>query len=318
MKAYLQAKEISYNAIFFSAFKALIVFEQLLESPKTFTEIQDYLINLPYIKSAPSKDTLRVYINTFKSNGCKVTKELSKQKRREYRYFIPENPFHPRLNEKQANRFFEIFDIILYNLPITEIINLEVLTRKLNQSFKNEHFSTLYYSHSPFKDININILKELEKCCTNNDIVTVLYKSPRSGNKEIKIASKKILIQNHKVYLQGFGFEYKEDAIFLLDRILEIKNVEPYENYDSPQDNTINVIYELYDSTITLLDNETLIDEDDTKRIINHKTNNKVLSNQHFLQLAENCKIIAPLEYQKEFIKILKNTHEEYLYARQH
>lgn len=311
MKEYLTAKEISYNAIFFSVFKALIVFEFLLEAPRTLDEIQEHLASLPYIKSTPSKDSLRVYINTFREHGCEVIKKLTQKKHRQYHYFIPENPFHPAINQKQANRYFEIYDILLYNLPFSEVISLEILTRKLNKNFKNEFFTELYESHSLLQDFDIGLLKELEKCCINQDIVTVQYNSPRSGIKPIKIQAKKIIIQNYKVYLSGFGFEYNQDNIFLIERIVEIVNVEPCENITTDKNN-INIIYELYDPTVELHENEVLIDQDNFKRIITHKTNNLVLSNHRFLQLADTCKIIAPQHYKEDFIMLLRNALEGY------
>ena len=126
-----------------------------------------------------------------------------------------------------------------------------------------------------------------------------------------------MLIQNYKLYLKGFGFEYKENTIFLVSRILKITNIESSDNIKHNSPNDIEIICEFYDPTIKLTDQETLIEETKGKRIIKHKTNNKVLTKQRFLQLADNCKIIAPTDFKQEFIKTLKAMHEEYVYAKQ-
>ena len=126
MRQYINTKEVSYNAIFYSAFKALVVFNLLLDSPKTLDQISDFLSNLPHIKSKLSKDSLRVYINTFKKAGCTVEKKLTKAKRREYAYFIPENPFRPTINKIQAKKLFEIYEFIMYNLPFEELLNTDL------------------------------------------------------------------------------------------------------------------------------------------------------------------------------------------------
>ena len=312
----LTAKDVSYNAIFVSAFKALVIFELLLESPKTLDEIQAYLKTIPHIKANLTKDTLRIYLKTFQKAGCEIIKELTQKKHREYTYFIPTNPFYPNMDKKQIKRFFEIYDILLYNLKFPEIIELEAFTRYLIKNLRNKNFNTTYNNHSLLKDFDLNLLKELHKCCLANNVITVLYNSPRSGPKEISILSKKIKLQNYKLYIEGFGFEHKENAIFLIDRIIKIINIEPKTSVEIPKSTNIDIICEFYDSSIKLHENEELIDTTQQKRIIKHTTNNLLLSNQRFLQLAENCKIIEPLSYKKDFINLLKSSNKGYIDER--
>lgn len=315
MRQYLYTKEVSYNAIFYSAFKALIVFELLLASPKTLDQIRDFLVKLPYIKSTISKDTLRVYINTFKCAGCKVEKKLTGEKRREYSYFIPDNPFRPVISETQAQKLFEIYDIIMYNMPFEELLKVEILIKKLDRCFKDKIFHELYERHSVLKDCDFNLLKELEQCCKENALVTVLYNSPRSGFKEIPIIAHNMKIQNYKLYLEGFGMEYKEEAIFLLSRIVKITNIIPGEEVNVPADNSFVITFELYDPDEKLTENEIVISKSGNTRVIQHKTNNKMLSTQRFLQLADSCKILEPASYKQEFISALKAAKEVYVYG---
>lgn len=306
MQQYYKTKEVSYNAIFYSAFKALIVFELLMQSPKTLDQLCETLIKTPYIKSSISKDTLRVYINSFKIAGCKVEKKLTGEKHREYAYFIPENPFRPVITQIQAEKLFDIYDMIMYNLSFEELIDTDLLFRKFCKSFNNKNFDDLYSKHSLLNDFDIDLLRQLDQCCKDKSLVTVLYKSPRSGYKEIEIIAHNMKIQSEKVYMEGFDMEYKQEAIFLLSRIAKITNIVPAANIILPQDNMLEVICEFYDPEIELIVNETLISENGSTRTILHKTDNKFLSNQRFLQLAQCCKIIAPQEYREEFITVLK------------
>ena len=306
MQQYYKTKEVSYNAIFYSAFKALIVFELLMQSPKTLDQLCETLIKMPYIKSKISKDTLRVYINSFKIAGCKVEKKLTGEKHREYAYFIEENPFRPNVTEFQSKKLFDIYDTIMYNLPFEELLKIDLLFRKFKQSFKNAFFDEQYSKHSLLKDFDIDMLATLEQCCKENALVTVLYKSPRSGLKEIPIIAHNMKIQSEKLYIEGFGMEYKQEAIFLISRIIKITNIVPGENISLPQENILEVICEFYDPEIELTPNETLILQNGSTRTILHKTDNKVLSNHRFLQLANYCKILEPEEYRNEFITALK------------
>ncbi len=311
----LEKKDVSYNAIFLSAFKALIVFELLLDGPKTMDEICQFLSSLPYFKSNVSKDTIRIYINSFKIAGCVVEKKLTGQKRRQYAYHIPENPFKPTITKRQAQRLFDIYDIIMYNFPFDEFLKIDSLIRKFDKSFKDENFHELYEKHSIIKDFDIEILNELENCCKENALVTILYNSPRSGKKEIPVIAHKMLVQNYKLYLEGFGKEYNQEGIFLVSRIEKIIDVIPGEHVEMPNANCLEIIYELYNPQIELQANEEIISQNALTRKIKHTTTNKVLSNHRFLELADNCKIIEPAEYRAEFINILKCTKEMYSYG---
>ena len=315
MRQYINTKEVSYNAIFYSAFKALVVFNLLLDSPKTLDQISDFLSNLPHIKSKLSKDSLRVYINTFKKAGCTVEKKLTKAKRREYAYFIPENPFRPTINKIQAKKLFEIYEFIMYNLPFEELLNTDLLLQKFDFHFKDESFHELYLQQSLLKNFDLNLLKQLEQCCQENALVTVLYNSPRSGFKEIPIIAYKMRVHNYKLYLEGFGMEYKTEGIFLMDRILKITNIIPGEEVEMPQENFFDIIFELYDPTAEIMECEEIISENNDVRTVKHRTSNKVLTTHRFLQLADSCKILGPVEYKNEFIAALKSAREVYLYG---
>lgn len=306
MQQFLKTKEVSYNVIFHSAFKALIVFQLLMESPKTLDQLCEALKKTPYIKPTISKDTLRVYINSFKIAGCNVVKKLTKEKRREYAYFIEENPFRPIISEEQATKLFDIYDIIMYNMSFEELLNVDLLFQKFNLCLKSAYFTELYEKHSLLKDLKFDLLRTLEQCCKDNSLVTVLYKSPRSGFKEIPIVAHKMKIQNDKLYLEGFGMEYKEEAIFLLNRIEKITNIVPAEEINLLKDNAFNIVCEFYDPQTQLEDNETVIDAGINTRTVLHKATNKLLSIQRFLQLADSCKILEPLEFRTEFINALK------------
>lgn len=312
MRQILSTKEVSYNAIFYSAFKALIVFELLLESPKTLEQISDFLVKRPYIKSTISKDTLRVYINSFKKAGCNVERTLTGEKRREYAYYIPDNPFRPVISKTQTKQLFDIYDMIMYNMPFETLLNFDLLIRKFDTCFKDEAFHKQYEEHSLLKAFDVELLRELEQCCKDNSLVTVLYNSPRSGFKEIPIIAHKMKIQNYKLYLEGFGKEYNQEGIFLVSRITKITNIISGENVELPNDNFLEIICEFYNPQIQLAENETVISETGSTRLVKHITTNKVLTNHRFLQLADNCKILEPECYQKEFITLLKSAKEVY------
>ena len=312
MQQYLKTGEVSYNAIFYSAFKSLLVFDLLLQSPKTFAQIQLHLSKLPYINANISQDTLRVYINSFKKAGCVVEKKLTGEKRREYAYFIPENPFCLKITSAQIKSLFEIYDMIMYNLPFDDFLKVDLLIRRFTENIKNEEFLKTYEEHSFLNGANMELLLTLQQCCKEGAQVTVLYNSPQSGKKEIPIITKRMIFKNYKLYLEGFGREYNEDAIFLFERIVKLVEVIPAEEIDTPECLYFDVEFELFNKNIPLLDNEKIKEQKGGKLKVVHKSSNKKMSMQRFLQLGQNAKIISPQEFKNEFISTLKATKEVY------
>ena len=65
MKEFLKTNTITYNLMSFTAFKSMIIFSLLLDSPKSYKEIQEYLKNHEYIKELNKKlqEELQEYLN---------------------------------------------------------------------------------------------------------------------------------------------------------------------------------------------------------------------------------------------------------------
>ena len=91
MKEFIKTKKVTYNLMSFTAFKALVLFAELAQSPKSYKEICDIFYNHPYLREQISIDTLRVYINSLKRLGCEVKRVKGEDK--ESRYVITKHPF---------------------------------------------------------------------------------------------------------------------------------------------------------------------------------------------------------------------------------
>ena len=312
MKNLLKSKEVSYNAIFFSAYKALAIFKMLSESPKTQDEIINGIAALPFVKSSISKDTLRAYFKSMEQFGFVISKELTHKSHRQYTFSIVDSPFRPKINKIQIKRFFEIYEMLMYNSTFKEFIDVDVFCRKLDKILQNSDFSEAYQKHSILKNTAVETLYSLQQCCEDNSVVTVYYDSPKSGKKNISIIAHELIIQNYKPYLKGFGLEYNEEAIFYLNRILKIVSIEPRENVNIPEKSEKTIIYELYNPKIDLESNEELISDDGKVRVVSLSADNSILSLQRLMQLGTDIKIIAPEIYKKNFIEILKAIKEVY------
>lgn len=306
MKKLSEKSKVSYNSVFYSAYKALAIFKMLCESPKTVNEILDGIKLLPISKSSLSNDTLRAYFKSLEDFGFVIEKRLTHKRHRQYVYSIIDSPFRPKIDELQISRFFEIYEMAMYNSEFDELIELDCLCRKLNVILKNSDFTSAYLKHSLIKNISEEMLYSLSQCCKENSVVTVCYDSPKSGKKNIPIIAHSLIIQNYKPYLKGFGLEYNQEGIFFLERILKIVKIEARESVNVSEESEKKVVYELYNPEIQLESNEKLISEVNDVRTVSLAADNSVLALQRLMQLGCDIKIIAPDNYKKNFISILK------------
>ena len=313
MLDFVQKKDgkVGYGKILFSAYKSLVLFELLSEKPCTKNDIKNFLKNISFINSDISDSTLRVYINSLKSVGFVIEKKLTGKKRREYEYFISQTPFKPSLSKVQINKMFDLYNICTHNMDFDKLLRIDLFYRKLAKYLGSQDFLQKYENNSKLNKFDSGLLKELNECCINNDIVTVMYDSPHSGLKQIPIIAHEIIVRNHKLYLKGFGKEYQEVAIFLIDRIKNIVKIAPYDKTDLT--NTLpDMIYELYDFDELIDDDETVIETTSTYRKIRRIVKNKLLTFQRILQFGSNCKVLGPEIYRNEIIDTLKSIKEVY------
>lgn len=303
--------KVGYGKILFSAYKSLILFKLLSEAPCTKSDIKAVLKNIPFINPKISDSTLRVYINSLKSVGFVIDKRLTGKKWREYEYYISQTPFKPVLSKNMINKLIDLYNICTYNMSFDKLLRIDLFYRRLAEYLGNENFLLRYEENSKLNKFNNKLLKDLNECCLNNDVVTVMYKSPHSGVKPISIVAYEIILRNYKLYLRGFGKEYNEEAIFLIDRINNIVKIEPYDGSDVAKA-LPDMIYELYDFDEPVDDDETVIETTEQYRKIKRIVKNKLLTFQRILQFGSSCKIIEPEIYRNEMISILKSIKEVY------
>ena len=302
----------NYNSIIFSVYKSLVIFNLLSSSPHTKNEIKEVLKTIPFFKTEITDDTLRVYINSLIASGCVIEKTLTRHKHREYTYYIKETPFKPVITDSLTDEMFDLYDICTYNMPFEKFLSIDLFYRKLATHLDNEYFLQKYKKHSKLDMFDTGLLRTLTECCINHSIVTVMYKSPHSGFKEMNIAAYEIGMKNYKLYLNGFGYEYGEVAPFLLERIQNIIKIRPNDGSDI-KNSLPDMIYELYDFDEPIDENEEILQTTPEYRLIKRKVQNKLMTFQRILQFGSSCRIVEPELYKNEMIKTLNSMKEVYV-----
>lgn len=311
MKEFVKTQKVTYNLMSFTGFKALLIFSMLTEGPKSFEEIAYGIENHPYLHEKISTDTIRVYINSLKRIGC-IVKRIKRDDKIS-RYMIVEHPFELRLTQQQLQAVIKVYKTLVESMDIKDLLYMDNLFEKIGKYIKNEDFILKMRKISMLNGINKELLTELLDCCDKKLQVVIEYNSPSSGLKDIELITDRIDISNGKIYLCGYGFEYEQDGIFLLNRIKGIKEIKLNRD-ELKQKKELKVLYKikLENSTYTPSKNEIIVNQNKKEVVIEHTTTNTFLLKQKLLELGPNCTILEPESFKNEFIELLNGMKAGY------
>lgn len=307
MKQFTETNKVTYNLMSFTGFKALLIFSMLSEGPKSYEEISSAIKNNQYLREKISIDTLRVYINSLKRIGCEIKRIKGDDKIS--RYFITTNPFELKISTEQANSIIKIYKNLVKNMDIQDILYMDSFFNKISKYIENTEFINIVKNISMLKGIDKILLENLIDCCNKNACVTVRYRSPQSGEKNIKIQTKKIEINNGKIYLYGYGYDYKECTSFPVSRIKEIIEIK---NTDSAEVKPFVVRYFVNKDKYNPKDDEKIIQINNDKLLIEISITNKFYLKQRLLEYGPAAKIISPDSFKNEYIELLKTMKAGY------
>lgn len=309
MKEFIKNKKVTYNLMSFTGFKALILFSNLVESPKSYKEICDIFYNHPYLREKISIDTMRVYINSLKLIGCNVKRVRGEDK--VSRYTILSHPFELKLTDEQKQSVLKLFKSIVKNIEIEDLISLEEFFEKIGVYIKNEEFIDEVKNISLLKGIDKELLKDLLDCCNKKQQIVINYESPNSGTKDIELIADKVNITNGKIYLYGTGFEYMQYGSFLVSRINRINEIKLIRD-NNIKLNDIKVKYEVFLPNVEIQEDERVVEQTDEKTVIEASTSNIFMLRQKLLEYGPLCRVLEPVEFKNEFVALLKDMKAGY------
>ncbi len=311
MKEFIKNKTVTYNLMSFTGFKSLVVFALLLEAPRSYDEINQYFKQHEFIKEAVSVDTLRVYLTSLKMVGCEIVRT---RKAEGGKYKLISHPFKLKITEEQIKSLVKVYKTVAKNIELHELIILEKFLRKIASIINNPDLTEAIDKMSLCNGINLDLAGELIRHCKNKEQITILYNSPKSGDKEIEIITDKVDFSNNKLYLYGTGLEYNQYGYFPITRIKSVLSVQMFKQ-DLSNLKTITVGYELRinPNEVKLTDEEKLIDIKNGKLLIESTSSNPFIIKQRVLSLGAGCKVLYPENFRNEIIDTLRKMREEYI-----
>ena len=310
MQEFLINDTVNCNLMSLTGYRTLFLLDLLMESPKSTAEINEQFLNNKYIKENFSTDTLRIYINSLRMIGCDISRA---DKTTNHKFVMRSHPFELEIQKSQIKALSKLYKNIHDKAEIKDIVAIENLIDKINSLINNNDTKDLFKSISMLKNINKTILKELILHCQKRHQIKFLYKSPKSGQKEIEIITDKLEFKSEKLYLWGHSLNHQEYAYFRLDRILEILSVNIQKKQKEIQEK--KVIFEVYGTTKNnyhIGEDEKIIERSDEKIVVESVLKNKFNFLQKTLHMTQDCKIIYPETLKKDLTEMLKTMQRSY------
>jgi hypothetical protein len=310
MQEFLTNNTVTCNLMSLTGYRTLVIFNALMEAPKSNDEINACLLNNQYIKENFSSDTLRIYINSLREIGCEITRA---NKSNQKKYELLAHPFSYNIQKPQLKAISKVYKWFCEKASIEEIIEFETFFKKLSNLVSDDDCKYALRKMSLLKSTNINILNNLLTYCKNKNQITFLYNSPKSGEKEIEIIADKLSFKSDKLYLWGNNVKRKEYSFFFVDRILKICNIKMFSTKEDMEEfNTIKVVYELSSNDYILEPNEKIIEQTNDKIIIEAMCKNEFSMIQRILHSANDCKILSPETFKTKVLTKLKAMEKSY------
>jgi hypothetical protein len=311
MKEFLKNKTVTYNLMSFTGFKSLLLFSLLVESPKSYQEIRDYMSKHPYLRENISIDTIRVYLNSLKRIGCEVTR-IREPGSRVSKYTILTNPFKINVSNEQLSSIIKTYRNIAKTITIHELLIIERFLRKIVRYINNENALELIEKKSVLKGINLDFLSMLVEHADSQNQIIIEYNSPNSGKKFIELLAQRVEYLNNTFYLYGTSLEHSSFSSFLVSRILGIPQVKKNKTISADL-KEITVGFELNTHSGCEPDgSEKVIGVENGKLLLEITSSNTFDITQRLLAFGPDCKILYPQEFKDEFVKTLKQMRQGY------
>ncbi len=309
-EGFKKLRSIKLDNISVTAFRIITILNMLLKTSCDDKQINETLKEEIGGVRELSKDTICIYLNTLRLLGCEITRPV---KSNGYKYILKSHPFKLFLTKDEIDMLVNIrkyistlndwktalevdrlFNTLLdYFVSDTKNFFLSAKKTSLKREISSENF---------FQEI-----KQLENYCKNNKIITLVYNSPESGEKNITIKAEKIIMESGAFYLLGYNRELETTMQLRIDRIMDIKSVNFHNNNINPK--AILVKYKLKDCcplSCRISENEAIVDKVNNELIIEAVVSNKFNFFQKVLSYGNKCIILHPREIREEISSKLK------------
>ena len=307
MKEYLkykdEAKQISSTGA-----RALLVLVSLLMKPRSFEEIRQFLIECGFANEQYSIDTVRMDLNTLKAIGCQISKAI---KTNNYKYSILSHPFKVKMMPMEIFFLKEAYKQITKTCSPETLLNYHYLFLKLAQIVSSEEAKESLLGISILKGMDINLIKELVSDEKHHNKIKIEYAVTSKRTEIYDITLERLGLRSEKLYAFCYNHTFKKRTFLRVSKIRTI--LCKFFDKSSLFGLDSYVKFSLTRSYIhPLEENESIIETQDDKAIIEGRYYNDFIAIQRMLSFGSDCTVLEPNEIREQIIEKLLEMKEKY------
>lgn len=304
IKQHDEAKQVSMTGA-----RALVILLSLFESPKTFEEIRDLLVECGVVDKEYSIDTIRIDINTLKAIGCKITKAT---KRNNHKYGLLYHPMNLVLTPEEVKTLKKIYKKISKVASPNKILKYHKLFQKMSDMVEDDNIKNQLLGISILKGENINLIEELVKDEKKNNKIRIAYKPVGHPEEEYEISIEKLELRSNKLYVFCYNHTLSKRMFLNVSRIKSIICKMFDKGSSFGLDTTVKFKLN-YFNDYEIEENETILESKNNCAIIEGKYFNEFIAIQRMLSFGSDCVVIEPEEIKETVINKLKEMRSMYV-----
>lgn len=304
IKQHDENKQISMTAA-----RAIIILLSLLQSPKSYEEIRQIIIDCGLIDKELSVDTIRIDINTLKTLGCSITKAT---KSNNHKYGLISHPFKLKMTNDEFNALDKIYNKMIKHADVSKLLGFHNLFLKLSTLVDDETIKEKLLNISVLNRENIDIIERFTKIEKKHNRIKVSYKPPYSEDTyEYDISVEKLGMRNGKLYVYCQNHSTGKRSFLNVSRIKEIIDAKFDRESGSGLDTLVKFKLKSYQN-YELEDNECIIEKHDDYIIVSGRYFNDFIAFQRMLSFADDCTVLEPSKMKEMIITKLKEMRAIY------
>ena len=291
--------------------RSLAMLGLLIQAPRTLEEIREKFLSCKYIDAENSNDIIRIDMNTLRAAGCDISRLSSKTN---HKYELYKHPFGLQITGEEIKLLKRAYNILKDGADITTLIKYHLLFKKMAKFVFDSGLKERLLGISDLKSYDIDKMKELEKDCKCNNILTLEYRDGVAYKITKKnILAQKVAIRSGKIYLFGVDVDSQLPVMFPIKRIKSIISKQSGKNAGVMYE-PVKVKFFLKNfNAAGLEDCETVIEShDDMSYTLTGEYHNEFLAVQRMLALGSECVVLEPASIKQKVIEKLLAMREIY------
>ncbi len=295
-----------------TSLRILEVLKILLNEDLTKNELIQKLQEKSNINGVYTQEAFLKYFNTFEKAGLSLNKNKCK-------YGLKNAVLHLNLTKPEQKMLEKVIESAekLNNKNNEEVFKQFIprLDKYVDTDLKELLKKSPDTNKSAWENnVKYNVISSLKNMLSDNQQVEITYTKSNNTEETILVELKEIVEQNENIYVIAYNRNLSRNKKININNIIELKQ-SPKKVIGDIYNN--QVMFEIYGRLIKnykLKPNETVVDFRPNYNLVSNKGEDKDVLLLRLLKYGENCKIIRPLSFKREFMemtdKILKNLED--------